>query len=240
MLIAADASQLEWRTAVQLSGDVVGLEEIQNKLDTHSLNKQAFQLPTRLISKRYLFRTIFRGSGWAFANDNDFSHVSSSASYWDGINEKFYSKYKGLDSWHHDLAKIVSSGEVIHGPLGRSWSINMARDRFGNLKLPWTIFTNYPVQGTGADVMTIVRVSFYKKIKQKGIPCSFITTVHDSIVVDAESKYLDVIAETFYEAFAEAISNIKKLFGYTWRVPLECEVKYGPNMGEMKKYLTNK
>jgi len=84
--------------------------------------------------------------------------------------------------------------------------------------------------------MKIARVSFYKRIKALGIPCLFITTVHDSIVVDAESKYLPKIAEIFHQVFADLTSNIQKMFGYTWTVPLECEVKYGPNMKDMVKY----
>ena len=92
MLIQADAAQLEWRTAVELSKDPIGLQEILNKEDTHSKNQVAFELPSRLIAKIYLFRTIFRGSGWSFANDPDFMHVSSNPKYWDEVNYKFYEK----------------------------------------------------------------------------------------------------------------------------------------------------
>lgn len=236
MLISCDASQLEWRVAIELSHDEVGLNEIRDKQDTHSLNQKAFDLPSRLIAKIYLFRTIFRGSGWAFANDPEFSHVSSSAKYWDNINYKFYNKYSGLDIWHKRCADKVLHGLPIIGPLGRAWTINIPRTEQGEIKIPWTTLTNYPVQGTGADIMKIARVSFYKRIKALGIPCLFITTVHDSIVVDAESKYLPKIAEIFHQVFADLTSNIQKMFGYTWTVPLECEVKYGPNMKDMVKY----
>ena len=236
MLISCDASQLEWRVAIELSKDQVGLDEIRNKQDTHSLNQQAFELPSRLIAKIYLFRTIFRGSGWAFANDPEFSHVSSSAKYWDNINRLFYEKYSGLDQWHQRLAETVMRGEPIVGPLGRSWSINITRDkRTGELKVPWTLLANYPVQGCGADIMKIARVSFYNRVKKLGIPCLFITTVHDSIVLDAESKYLNILCKLFHEVFADLPDNIKKTFNYTWTVPLECEVKAGPNMKDLTK-----
>ena len=236
MFIAADASQLEWRTAVELSGDQVGLTEIKDKQDTHSLNQIAFGLPSRLIAKIYLFRTIFRGSGYAFANDADFSHVSSSPLYWDGVNEKFYTKYSGLDGWHKSLAKVVMEGKPIVGVMGRQWTINIPRDKHGNLKCPWTVLTNYPTQGTGADVMKLARIMFYKRIKARNIPCDFITTVHDSILVDAESKWLPEIAAVFHEVFADLPNQIKKVFGYTWTVPLECEVKFGMEMKNMTKY----
>lgn len=238
MLISCDASQLEWRVAIELSKDEVGLDEIRNKQDTHSLNQQAFELPSRLIAKIYLFRTIFRGSGWAFANDPEFSHVSSSAKYWDGINEKFYRKYHGLDLWHKRNAQLVMSGRPIEGPLGRAWTINIPRTDQGELKVPWTTLTNYPVQGTGADIMKIARISFYKRIKKLGIPCLFITTVHDSIVVDAAKEYLDIICKTFHAVFADLTRNIKAVFGYDWVVPLECECKFGNNMKDMVKYAT--
>ena len=236
MLISCDASQLEWRVAIELSGDQTGLYEIRNKQDTHSLNQQTFGLPSRLIAKIYLFRTIFRGSGWAFANDPEFSHVSSSSKYWDRINEKFYAKYNGLDAWHQQLAQRVMAGSPIVGPFGRAWTINILRDQRGEIKVPWTTLSNYPVQGTGADIIKMVRVMMYKRIKKAGIPCLFITTVHDSIVIDADKKYLEAIVKLFHECFGDLIKAIQTTFGYTWTVPLECEIKYGNNLKDMVKY----
>jgi hypothetical protein len=239
MLIQADASQLEWRTAVELSHDEVGLAEILNKDDTHSLNEKAFKLPSRLIAKIYLFRTIFRGSGWAFANDPEFMHVSSSAKYWDNVNEQFYKKYHGLDKKHHEWADLVVKGRPIIGPLGRFWPVEMTRDYRGELKLPWTILTNYPVQGTGADVMTVARISFLNRLRKLGLDkvVLLVSSVHDSIVVDAPSHLLDTITNLFHQVFDDLQANIRKLFKYEWQVPLACEVKYGPNMKQMQKHL---
>src|ERR1700761_2079372 len=110
MLVGFDLAQLEWRTAVELSNDEVGRQEIIEGQDTHELNRVAFDLPERRVAKFYLFRTIFRGSGYAFANDPDFMHVSTDPKYWDGIGEKFYKKYHALDRWHHELAKLVTEG----------------------------------------------------------------------------------------------------------------------------------
>lgn len=236
MIISCDASQLEWRVAIELSGDQTGLYEIRDKQDTHSLNQTAFGLPSRLIAKIYLFRTIFRGSGWAFANDPEFSHVSSSAKYWDGINEKFYSKYAGLDAWHQRLAGEVMQGHAIVGPFGRAWTINIPRGQRGELKVPWTTLSNYPVQGTGADIIKMVRVMMYSRVKKAGIPCQFITTVHDSIVIDADKQYLEAIVKLFHGCFGDLIQAIQTTFKYTWTVPLECECKYGPNMKDLVKY----
>ena len=237
MLLQTDASQLEWRVALELSDEQVGIAEILKGEDTHANNQKAFDLPSRLIAKIFLFRTIFRGSGWAFANDADFMHVSSSAAFWDGMNEKFYAKYSNLDKQHKEWMRTVASGRPIEGPLGRSWKLEMKRDYKGELKLPINQLVNLPVQGTGADIMTIARISAYKRIKKAEIPCDFISTVHDSLVIDTQEQYLQPIAKIFDEVFADIPKNIKAVFGYNWKVPMACESKYGPNMKDMSKML---
>lgn len=232
MLIQCDASQLEWRTALQLSGDTIGLAEILEGQDTHALNQTAFDLPSRLIAKIFLFRTIFRGSGWSFANDPDFMHVSSKATFWDDMNAKFYGKYQGLDHQHQVWAATVMDGKPIEGPFGRSWYIKN-RTPTGEVKVPWTTLTNYPVQGTGADIMMLARIMAHTRIKKEKIPCDFISTVHDSIVLDTHNDCLGILRSIFDSVFADLPREIKKIYGYDWVVPMACETKAGKNMREM-------
>ncbi len=248
MLIQCDAAAIEWRVALELSQDQVGIQELlealaiedpdeRKKNDTHSRNQLYFDLPSRVIAKRYLFRTIYRGSGWAFAHDPEYSHVSSSVKFWDDINRKFYEKYYGLDSWHNWLAGQVAERRVIVSPFGREWLFDLKTNRRGEQELPWTVFTNYPVQGTAADIMAIARVSFARRLAALGWPVLLVSTVHDSIVVDAPAEYLQRVVDLFHAVFDDLIANILKLFGYRWSVPLHCECKAGPNMGDMKEIL---
>lgn len=236
MLFQVDASQLEWRTALELSHDSVGISEILGGEDTHAKNQEAFELPSRLIAKIFLFRTIFRGSGWSFANDPDFMHVSTDPAFWDGMNEKFYKKYNGLDTTHKHWKDEVLSGKPIVGPLGRSWTIPIRRDSHGELKIPWTTLSNYPVQGTGADLMMLVRLSAKRRIQEAGIECDWLSTVHDSIVLDTHTRHLEQLRDIFDRVFADLPSNIWKLFRYHWTVPMTCESKYGINMKDMQKF----
>lgn len=164
-------------------------------------------------------------------------HVSSDPKYWDNVNEKFYEKYNGLDKKHKEWANLVTTGKPITSPLGRFWPITMGVDKKGNIFIPWTILTNYPVQGTGADVMTITRVVFAKRLAQKAWAdqCLIVSSVHDSLVVDAPAHLLKEIAKLFHEVFDDLQANIWRTFKYKWVVPLACEVKYGPNMKDMTK-----
>lgn len=235
MLVAADASQLEWRTLVELSRDPIAISEIVEGQDTHSLNQEAFGLPSRLIAKIYLFRTIYRGSGYSFANDPAFMHVSKDPKFWDQVAGKFYSKYKGIDDCHLAWSQSVVRGEPLVGPTGRMWDITLSEDKWGNIKIPWTILTNYPVQGTGADVMMIARISFARRLKMSGIPALLISTVHDSIVVDCKSQYVQDVVNLFYHVFDDLVKNLNNIFNINWVVPLTCEVKVGMDMLNMKK-----
>lgn len=146
MLVGVDAKALEWKVLLELSRDKVGIAEVLNNQDAHSLNQVAFDLPSRLIAKIYLFRTIYRGSGYSFANDPDFAHVSSNADYWEQINEKFYKKYKGINDLHYKWKEVCESGLPIISPLGREWDIPLMNS-YG--KINWTQFTNYPVKCSG-------------------------------------------------------------------------------------------
>lgn len=235
MYLKVDASQIEWRTAVELSKDSVGLEEIKNKADAHSLNQVAFQLPSRLIAKIYLFRTIFRGSGYAFAHDPQFMHVSGSPKYWDNVNELFYQKYFGLDNWHKQMAQEVVEGRNIITPFGREFSIPMRRDRQNNMAIPWTMLSNYPVQGTGADVMMIFRLSLRRRLVARGIPCKWVATVHDDVKLDMDRKYIQQVTDICYDCFDDLPANIRKIFGYDWQTPLACEVGAGMNLFDMEE-----
>lgn len=213
----------------------MGIQEILGGEDTHAKNEKAFDLPSRLIAKIFLFRTIFRGSGWSFANDPDFMHVSSDPSFWDEMNEKFYKKYANLDKQHKTWAELVLAGKPIEGPFGRSWAIPTKRDRFGEIKIPWTTLSNYPVQGTGADIMMVARLSAKRRIQEADIFAKWVSTVHDSIVLDIHEKDAKTIADIFDGVFADLPKNFKKLFGYDWKTPMACECKVGPNFKDLTK-----
>lgn len=233
MLVKVDAAQLEWRTVLELSRDPVGIEEVLNKVDAHANNQQVFGLPSRLIAKIYLFRQIFLGSSYSYANDPDFMHVSTDTKFWDGVAEKFFTKYNQIPVIHNKWMEQVVAGKPIEGPFGRDWFIEMKRDWRGELKIPWTQLANYPVQGTGADVMMLARLSLARRLKASlGDEVKFISTVHDDIKMDAPEKHVQFIVDTCHQVFADLIPNIRKCFDYEWVVPMECECYAGMNMKE--------
>ena len=236
MLIQADAKALEWWTAVWLSQDPVGLEEIHKGVDLHTENQKAFGLPSRLIAKKYLFRTIYRGSSYAFSKDPEFMTTSSSVKFWDGIGQKFFSKYAGLNATHSRWAQRVVAGLPIVGPQGREWLFEMKRNYRGDLEVPWTTLTNHPVQGTGHDIMAIIRVSFFNRLKKQNLQARLIGTIHDSILVDTPEENVDAVVGLFESCFEDMPDNFNRMFGVRPNIPLKCECSVGPTMNSSVEY----
>ena len=211
------------------------MQEILDGQDTHSNNEAHFNLPSRSIAKIYLFRTIYRGSGWSFANDRDFNHVSDNVAYWEDINEQFYEKYYGLDAKHKKWAKLVAERKPILGPTGRQWQIAMRRDRRGEPKMPWTTLSNYPVQGTGHDIMMCIRIEVARKMREQRLKSLLVCTVHDSIVADCPDDEVNAVAKIMFEVFMELPAFFRNAFNVNMNIPLTGEVSIGHNMKEMKE-----
>lgn len=213
-----------------LSGDPIALKEINDGIDFHSENQKLFGLPTRLVAKVYLFRTIYRGSGWAFSKDPAFTHVSSDPDYWDELNLKFYKKYKGIDKCHTRWAQCVAERKPIRSPFGREWLITPKDDG----KLPWTVFTNYPVQGTGADLVAIARVSLRRRLISRGMKSILIGTVHDDIWLDCPEEETDDVAQLCYQVFRDIPMNVKRIWKLDLPIPFPAEVYKGHNLKDLE------
>jgi DNA polymerase I-like protein with 3'-5' exonuclease and polymerase domains len=236
MLINIDAKQLEWVCAVYLSGDQVGKYEINQGIDIHSDNERTLGLPSRLVAKVFLFRTIYadaeRGGAFAFANDPQFAHVSTSERWWQERITKFYDKYKGLAKWHANLLKEVGSTGRWTSPTGRTYNFTRRTLKNGDKVWPKTVIYNYPVQGLGADLMSIVRVSLWKRLRKLSnvlMTC----TVHDSILIDAPAVALEPIVKIANSVFEDVPGNFLRLFGSEFDLNLKCEIQYGPTWGDM-------
>jgi len=231
MLINCDAKALEWVCALYLSQDKTGMKEYIDGEDIHTNNQRSFALPTRLNAKTYLFRLIFGGSAYSYAHDPDFTDVSVSEKYWQEVIDKTYRKYEGLGTWHNNLMReVVNTGRLLM-PTGRVYTFKKEQGK----DFPRTQILNYPVQGLGADLMSIARVSLYRRMREANLKSLLVCTVHDSILVDSPKDEVRKICELMFAVFKDIPLNFKRLFGVEFNLPLRCEVSIGQNWGEMNE-----
>lgn len=206
------------------------MNEIIHRVDIHENNKKRFDLPTRLIAKTFVFRLIYGGTAWSYANDPDFKEVKYNEKEWQNVIDEFYKKYQGIKYWHDKLLEEVLLTKELIMPTGRRFSYDLSG------KIPFTTIKNYPVQGTGADVMSIIRIDFAKQFKKANYGV-IIATVHDSIVVDIHKKYLDKVVELFNNCYKNMPSNFEAIFKKKYNLPIFNEIKYGPNMEDLIEYV---
>lgn len=233
MIINSDAKALEINCAAYLSQDPILLDEVRNGFDMHAANQQMLKLPSRLIAKVFVFRLIYGGSAYAYSVDSDFAECGFSQKKWQHIIEIFYDKYKGLKAWHENLVRTVTTTSKLVMPTGRQYRYKPYVNRRGEMEWPRTTILNYPVQGLGADIMAIARVSFARQLAKLNLEAKIINTVHDSIVIDTPEKNVAPIVDLLYNIYTEIPRNFELLFGIEYNLPLTNEVSIGPNLNDL-------
>lgn len=234
MLISFDVKGLEVVCAAYLSKDSVLTQELLNGVDLHADNQQKFGLPSRYISKRFKFKLLYGGTPFGFSTDPEFLELGYSPSRWETVVSEYYAKYRGIEQWHKSLIQeVLRTGRIVN-PTGREYDYSTLI----NTKPEWYYvpkIKNYPVQGLGADLMMVARISLYRRMKRKQCKSLLVNTIHDSIVIDApinEIRGVDESGNSCYNivtevenVFRELPKNIEKAFNIKWHLPILIESK---------------
>lgn len=235
MLVNVDGKAIEWICASYLSQDETAIDEITRAIDQHTANQERFGLPSRLIAKTFVFRLIYGGQAYSYANDPDFTGVSTSERFWQGVIDEFYNKYSGIAKWHTALVSEASSTGRLRMPTGRFYNFSSTQ-RGRDLVWPRTKILNYPVQGLAADLMALARVSFRRRFLASGIIGQSINTIHDSIVVDVHSNEVIKVCNLFQGVFDDIPMNFERVFGVKFNLPVRCEISYGHDKFNLTEY----
>lgn len=238
MLIKADGKAIEWRAAVDLSKDEMGIKEILEGLEMHSDNMKVFGLPERRLAKIFLYRMIYGGNAPGFTYHPDFSAISTSIAFWEGVIERLYKKYPNLKRWQDSLMRQAAEYGFVEIPTGRRYQFRP--DKNGNW--PRTQIVNYPVQGFAADLMIVARKLVHERLlelQKQDDSILEINTVHDDIEIDVDNN-----VETCYnicieveKAFIEIADSVKSIFEYELSVPILCEIKLGKSLSEHEMFV---
>lgn len=243
MIVAADYKAVEWQAALELCRDKVGIEEwngwSRGKPDMHNFNQQKFNLPDRRIAKIFLFRLIYGGTEWSYAKDPDYNWISDSPKYWRDMIDGFYEKYSGLYRWHGDLVRTVTTKGMLSIPTGRSYYFTPSRKR-GELVWPRTQILNYPVQGFASEWVKVGRVVLLRMLRERLPEALFISSVHDSLVLDVREQDVGRALQLLYDVVHTYTATVfSRLYGYTFAMPIRGEVFYGPNQKDLKEWIPN-
>lgn len=239
-IVAADLSQVEWRSAAFLSQDPVMLKEIYGGVDPHADNAinifgadpedKDFKA-VRTTSKIVTFRLLYGGTAFGFYADPKMPNYSRKK--WEKIVDKFYNKYKGLKAWQEtNISTVYRNGGSLRNPTGRLFYFKIGPKGYDMRQIK-----NYPVQSLAtADIMPLAMCIIYKQYRALELQSLLIGQVHDSLIWDVPENELQTIAKLCTRVFDRLPQYFEQMWGIEFNVPLGGDIEYGPNYGHMEEY----
>jgi DNA polymerase-1 len=230
--MSADLSQIEWRVAADLSGDLVMIKEIWEGSDIHGENAIKFfgDMSFRKIAKFFTFRMIYGGSAYGFYKDNKMPAFSQKK--WAKIVDTFSKKYHGLIGWQNDNIRRVNDKGILYIPSGRFFAFSKSYKGSFNPRH----IKNYPVQGFSYDIISLAMLMIKMKMVHNNLKSKMIAQVHDEVVFDAIREEIRPLGKICLETFESIPQLMREYWGFNSKIPYAGAIKVGNDYEEMVEY----
>lgn len=219
-----DGAQLEFRDAVHLGRDRVGLSDIINGTDIHIVTASVIwpndtPRDRRQDAKPYTFKPLYGGR----------SGTPAEVRYY----EFFRAKYKGISQWQQQNIDFVLNHKYLRTEWGlRFYWPDTTMDSSGYVRNSTSI-CNYPVQSQAtAEIIPIALVWFWHRLKRSGLRMYIVNTVHDSIICELPPEEIkDFHALSKQCLIDDVYKSLVDLYGIRFTVPLGAGVKVASHWG---------
>lgn len=228
LILSADYSQIELRLLAHISGDENLISAFNHGVDVHTNTaSKVFDVPVDEVTKdmRYKakavnFGIIYGQTKYGLAKALGISNQNAE----NFINKYFktYPKVKRYMKNTVDKAEKNGYTETLFG-----------RKRYFSKELDSTVAAvrefarraaiNFPIQGTGADLIKMAMIECDKKLKENGLKSKMIIQVHDEIVVEVYKEELETVKNIVKEAME---------LGQPFKVPLVVDIYAGETWKE--------
>jgi len=215
--VISDFSQIELRIAAEYVRDPLMLDAFKKGKDMHKytasvvLGKKEEEVTKeeRQLAKAINFGLIYGISAKGLAEYAKVGYgVEISLEEAEVLRERFFKNFKAFKEWHDRVKRELKEKGEVKGKtlLGRRFSANTFNDA-----------VNYPIQGTGADLLKLAVLLFDANLQKKNIQAKLVNLVHDEIVVECEKERAEEVKELLEKAMKTAGKIILK------EVPVEVE-----------------
>lgn len=233
-ILEADYRQLEFRTAAILSCDAIMVQDILDGIDVHARTSQvmtdAGQPTNRQDAKPHTFKPLYGGQ----------SGTAAEMAYY----AAFMARYPQLQAVHDEWQEQAIADHIIRIPSGREYAFPYAKRNYYGGATGATQIKNYPVQGfaTG-DLVPIACLIVQHLLNQNKCKSVIFIEVHDSMVLDVFPGEEEIVKSCVTRGMIGVKAFCERWYEMKFVVPLDIELKMGPNWLDMKavdheKYLT--
>lgn len=228
--VSFDYSQIELRVAAHIADDQKMIEAFKSGKDIHKLTAaEVYNLPLdkvtpdlRRAAKTLNFGVLYGMGPQAFSEATGFSRTEAKK-----FIDEYFKKFSGIRKFLDETKRFAHEHGYVETIFGRrryipeissvAWRFRRDAERMA---------INMPIQGTATgDIVKMAMVKLTKWLKKNKLEASvrILLQVHDELVFEIKKDILsDVVPQ-----IRDIMENVTKL-----KVPLEVEVKAGPNWGE--------
>jgi len=217
VFVIADFSQIELRIASEYVGEEKMLQAFRQGKDLHRYTASVFlgkpeeeiTKEERQLAKAVNFGLIYGISAKGLVEYAKTYGIDLSLESAQKIRDSFFEYYTSFKAWHERVKRELKEYKESRGHtlLGRPYVAHTFPDA-----------VNYPIQGTGADLLKLSVLMFDAELRREGLKAKVVNLVHDEILVECKEEYAEYIKELLKRAMLHAGRVILK------QVPVEVEV----------------
>jgi len=223
-LIIADYSQIELRIAAEYVNDETMISAFQEGKDLHKFTAslltgksyEDISKEERQLAKAINFGLIYGISPRSlmeYAKNNYGIEISLKEAQ--EFHQKFFEVYTGFKNWHEKVKDDLKKHHKITviTLLGRRIKVKRFTDA-----------VNYPIQGTGSDLLKMA-VAMFGKLKGD-LDAYVVNLVHDEIIVEAKEDIADNIKNVLSASMEKAGKILLK------KVPIAFDIQIAESWAE--------
>ena len=215
-----DGAGLEFRIAVELSQDEQGQADLANpNFDPHTNTANIIGV-SRQDAKEHTFKPLYGGE----------SGTELEQKYY----KSFRDRYPGINRMQEAWMREALENKSVVLPWGMEFFFPHTKIQKSGYQTFKTNICNYPVQSFAtAEVIPIAIVHLWHKIKERGLQCLLVNTVHDSVILIAPVEEKEELNEILVDSFTTLCYNyVHNVYGMNFTTPLGVEIKWGKHWGE--------
>ena len=229
VLFSADASQIEWRCAMVLSGDPVGLELLASGADNHravaseTLGKKQVEITdAERHAAKFIVYGLSYGRGAHSIADGYKGKGKLDLDWVQNFITRFFAKFGTFNQWRGSLVKQVTRDHYLANPFKRRrwWYTHEITEIY-----------NFPPSSTAADMMIEEVIALENQLPKDA---TLRLTVHDEVVIcaakDVARETRDCIRDVMEMRWPQVVEasarpeNVKRFYPNGWYVPVDIGV----------------
>ncbi len=229
LLLSADYSQIELRVLAHLSRDPLLLEAFAEGHDIHARTAaEVFGVPMagvsrdqRRLAKVVNFGIVYGLSEYGLARDVGMPTEEARA-----FIDAYFRKYYRVREFLEGIKMQAREQGFVETLLRRRRYIQDIKAPNRQLReAAERVAVNMPVQGSAADIMKLGMIGLAGEMARRRLRSTMILQVHDELVFEVPPDELEVMQEIVPALMERA---------YALVVPLQVDVKVGPNWYDLK------